>query len=95
MTEELTLENILQDGIGTHITHIPLNAHNQSLKSLQNKKGKNNLIQNSRIKSIKKSKKLSIKKKIKPLLFPKKKKKKIQQNKKYMNVTILHVVKYF
>ena len=95
MTEELTLENILQDGIGTHITHIPLNAHNQSLKSLQNKKGKNNLIQNSRIKSIKKSKKLSIKKKLNPFSSKKKKKKKIQQNKKYMNVTILHVVKYF
>ena len=75
MTEELTLENILQDGIGTHITPTLLNPQNQNYSKLQNKKGKNNLIQNSRIKSIKKSKKLSIKKKINPLSSQKKKEK--------------------
>ena len=75
MTEELTLENILQDGIGTHISHNPINHHNPNFQKLQNKKGKNNLIQNSRIKSIKKSKKLSIKKKLNPLSNMKKKEK--------------------
>ena len=54
MTEEITLENILQDGIGMHISLNQQNNQNQKQKI-----------------------------------------KKIQMNKKYTNVIILHVEKYF
>ena len=60
MAEELTLENILQDGIGSHIKSKPDN--NQKNK-LQKKTGKNNF-QNNRLRQFKNVKKLTGHKKL-------------------------------
>lgn len=60
MTDEgFTLENIFIDGIGNQISNITLNSHNE-MNALTKKK-KIGLIQNSRIKTIKRTKKLSLK----------------------------------
>ena len=60
MAEEgLTLENILNDAIGTQLAQIPAKKPNE-IPGIINKK-KHGFIQNSRIKSFKKTKKLSMK----------------------------------
>ena len=54
MTDEgFTLENIFIDGIGNQISNITLNSHNE-MNALTKKK-KIGLIQNSRIKTIKRT----------------------------------------
>ena len=60
MAEEVTLENILQDGIGSHIKSKP--EQNQKNK-LQKKSGKNNF-QNNRLRQFKNVKKLTGHKKL-------------------------------
>ena len=61
MTEELTLENILQDGIGSHIKSKPSQENNQKNKLLSKKKG---LLQNNRLRQFKNVKKLTGHKKL-------------------------------
>ena len=60
MAEEITLENILQDGIGSHIKSKPDNAQKNKL---QKKSGKNNF-QNNRLRQFKNVKKLTGHKKL-------------------------------
>ena len=61
MAEELTLENILQDGIGSHIKAKPTQENNQKNKILSKKKG---LLQNNRLRQFKNVKKLTGHKKL-------------------------------
>ena len=61
MAEELTLENILQDGIGSHIKAKPSQDNNQKNKILSKKKG---LLQNNRLRQFKNVKKLTGHKKL-------------------------------
>ena len=60
MAEEITLENILQDGIGAHIKTKPDNSQKNKL---QKKSGKNNF-QNNRLRQFKNVKKLTGHKKL-------------------------------
>ena len=60
MAEEITLENILQDGIGSHIKSKPDNVQKNKL---QKKSGKNNF-QNNRLRQFKNVKKLTGHKKL-------------------------------
>ena len=60
MAEEITLENILQDGIGSHIKTKPDNSQKNKL---QKKSGKNNF-QNNRLRQFKNVKKLTGHKKL-------------------------------
>ena len=62
MAEEITLENILQDGIGSHIKSKPNSLQNQKGK-LAKKSGKNNF-QNNRLRQFKNVKKLTGHKKL-------------------------------
>ena len=61
MAEELTLENILQDGIGSHIKAKPSQENNPKNKLLSKKKG---LLQNNRLRQFKNVKKLTGHKKL-------------------------------
>ena len=61
MAEELTLENILQDGIGSHIKTKTTQENNQKNKLLSKKKG---LLQNNRLRQFKNVKKLTGHKKL-------------------------------
>ena len=95
MAEELTLENILQDGIGSHIKAKPSQENNQKNKLLS-KKNKG-LLQNNRLRQFKNVKKLTGHKKLSLKGIGHKKiiKKKIPHLSRKFMLVIIHLVEKF